>query len=477
MNCNDRKTHKNGAIVLIMVLMLLLVFVNVDGKMSYAAATNVATGQVDSSSGAVLRKNAAVTAKSLGTVKNNLKITIKKEIFKTSNKTGKKYRWYQVSAKGKTGYIRADLIDNIKYDAESGRVTSAVNYRSGAGTGMKKQGSFKKGTSLTVVLEAKGFNSDKKWYKIKKDNKYFYISSTSVKLSESSINATDNSKAVDNSKPTFTNSDITYPTSIGKGDSFVLKGTITCSKTIQKATVSLVDNAGKAAVSESVSVNGTTFDLADVDRAMTFGKLDPGTYQYKCVVTVDGENYERFKYSFTVKKLNNAQKIENAAYELAWPEGTAASKYQYSGGAATAAYTKALNKVYPNRSKWGAATKVGASCDVFVGTVLRYSGVDSDAPRGLARMYNGYFDDSKLYKRINYTGDQSVLKSGDILVYTKGNGTGGHTCIYLKKNGVVRLAEANYKRTYGYIVSKKYDINWRLKVGSPKIMKVYRIVE
>lgn len=127
----------------------------------------------------------------------------------------------------------------------------------------------------------------------------------------------------------------------------------------------------------------------------------------------------------------------------------------------TEAYKEALNKVYPDRSSWGAAAKKGKSCDVFVGTVIRMLGWDKKYPRGLAEQYfykpNGF--SRKVYKNVS---PYDVSKSGDVVIYSKtktpttknkGKGVSGHTCI----RGDEVLYEANHPSKYPHKNEKVED--------------------
>lgn len=151
-------------------------------------------------------------------------------------------------------------------------------------------------------------------------------------------------------------------------------------------------------------------------------------------------------YAGTFPALPNG--ISAKAIEFAWPYGTDSSKYKYPSGAAVNAYNKGLQTAYGSRSGWGAAPKAGASCDVFVGTVVRNS-YDKDYPRGLDGQFP-YLADSDKFKEIDTCTD---FKDGDIIIYKyKENGkSGAHTCIYLTINGKGYIANANYNRTYAFI--------------------------
>ena len=140
-----------------------------------------------------------------------------------------------------------------------------------------------------------------------------------------------------------------------------------------------------------------------------------------------------------------AQLITEMAKSCAWAYGTPEKTYKYPTGSPTAAFKKAIEKAYPNRSSWGKQTRAGASCDVFAGTVIRASGVDTSFPRGL----DGVEKHCKNNSKWTNTGikDLSKLQPGDVVFYLyKG---GGHIYIYI---GNDKIANAHYNgKTYGII--------------------------
>lgn len=130
------------------------------------------------------------------------------------------------------------------------------------------------------------------------------------------------------------------------------------------------------------------------------------------------------------------------AVECAYAYKTSPKEYKFSGGKPKAEYKKALNKAYPNRSAWGAKSRAGASCDVFVGTVLRASGVDKSFPRGLAEQHPWL---KKKYKKV------SSKQNGDIVSRTN------HIAIVVDLKGVKRYANAHHETnggTYGIVEAK-----------------------
>lgn len=191
--------------------------------------------------------------------------------------------------------------------------------------------------------------------------------------------------------------------------------------------------------------------------------------QRKLGVTQDGimgvktvkawQKYLNSHNKATYPTTSNGAKIGAKANELAWSTNT--SKAKYPNGAPTAAFKAALKKAYPNRSSWGKAPRLGASCDVFVGTCVRAAGVDKNFPRGLSFTY---LPKSSKFKQVKVT--KSTIQNGDIILYKKKNG-GGHICIYY--NG--KIKEAGLKNFYGKTTDK---VSSRLSTSGKAWVKVFR---
>ena len=166
----------------------------------YAVSVPGAVGQINSSDGAILRKAASTDSKKLAGLPDNTVVKIHKEVFVKKTSAAAKNKWYYVTANGKKGYVRADLVDNINYGAVSGKVKTKVNYRKGAGTKMKSVGTLKKGSKVTVVLKANPVKStkgsSKTWYKVEKGGKYYYVCSSNIKLTGASSEASASSAPV-----------------------------------------------------------------------------------------------------------------------------------------------------------------------------------------------------------------------------------------------------------------------------------------
>lgn len=159
-----------------------------------------------------------------------------------------------------------------------------------------------------------------------------------------------------------------------------------------------------------------------------------------------------------------AEKIADMAKACAWPAGTKKSKYAYPGGAPTPEFKAAINKAYPDRSSWGKQTRAGASCDVFVGVVIRAAGVDPKFPRGLDGVEK-HCKNSDKWQTIKGITKESQLKPGDV-IFQLFNGGGGHIFIYL---GNGKIANAHY-------VGKTYGITQNFSTTtSPSKCKTYNV--
>lgn len=189
-------------------------------------------------------------------------------------------------------------------------------------------------------------------------------------------------------------------------------------------------------------------------------------------VIPDYEKVAKVKNERVAKKHQKA--IADTAKKLAYKGRPDEAKYP--NGKPTKDFKKALKKAYPNRSTWSAAPKSGASCDVYVGTVIRESGVDKKFPRGLSDQIK-YLAKSKKFEEVKPRPAPSKVRDGDIIVYMKLKGKDGkehgHICIHV--GGKVKHAQL--KKWYGSTTNNlKTMLNMRNKDGKvyKKWIKVYR---
>ncbi len=186
-----RSFRSRTNIILIMTIAAVLCIAATVG--AFAASVPKAKGVVISDDGAVLRKSSSTASRKLVVLSSGAGVTIHKEVFKKKKSTADKNKWYYVSAAGQKGYVRADLVGNINYGSVSGKLRTKANYRKGAGTKMKKIGSLKKKSVVTVCLTANPVSStkgsSKKWYKIKAGPNYYYVCSSNIKLGGDAVAA------------------------------------------------------------------------------------------------------------------------------------------------------------------------------------------------------------------------------------------------------------------------------------------------
>lgn len=461
------------SIRMLIVMAVMLTCVAVCSTISSAATSVTGTAYINASNGVNLRKSSSATSSKVITLGDNTKVVIMKEVLTSRTSTKASKRWYYVKAGKHKGYVRADLVDNVKLGSKKGKTTNTLNYRKGPSVSMEKKGVLKKGAGVTVVIPAKFRGKSAGWYKIKINGKYYYVSDDYVKLTttDSTAASTTTTKAStstsNNNKSSATasvaakgdlvevktvwgDSTISHPITLGKGSSFTLCGSISCNKTIDSAVVGITNSLGIYKIKKTVAVNNKTFNIAAVDKDIKFGQLAKGEYDLKVLLYVDGKCSKELTYQFKVKDVRGPELLANTAITLAWPVGTAESKYTYGTGSRTPAYKTAMDEVFPDRSKWSTYPKVGVSCDVFIGTVCRYSGYDETMTRSLSSMWTAFKDTSK-WNRVNYSYSEKDLQSGDIFIYKKTNGN-SHVCMYVVINGKGYVAEASYtKHLYAYL--------------------------
>lgn len=79
--------------------------------------------------------------------------------------------------------------------------------------------------------------------------------------------------------------DAKYPTDIEKGSTFSIGGTVTSKYTISSVTCSVRSANGTLMFTKTVNPGTTSYSLSNVDRYMTFSKLNAGSYVYKVVAS------------------------------------------------------------------------------------------------------------------------------------------------------------------------------------------------
>ena len=171
---------------------------------------------------------------------------------------------------------------------------------------------------------------------------------------------------------------------------------------------------------------------------------DYGAYIY--YVAAGGGSFSNDKGECGSSNSKGNMDVNQTAIDLAWPVGdphvgTMTPKPEYEA---------AYKEVSP---EWTWIPSGGSSCDFFVATVMRYSGVDPDfACCGTENQRDYMRAHPELYEEIPNTGDPSILRPGDILqvdgvpgVY----GGHGHIKLYVEIDGVGHEAQASYNSHSG----------------------------
>ena len=175
---------------------------------AFAVKAPNAKGLVNSKEGAFLRKGSSTSTAAIALLNDNTSLTIHKEVYKSGSSSKASNRWYYVTAAGKNGYIRADLVDSIKYGSVNARTTSAVNYRKGAGTGFAVAGTLKKGKNVNVQLVANPIASKQAdsatWYRVKIGSSSYYLCSKYASLTGNSDAPKKTNKSSSSNKPAKT---------------------------------------------------------------------------------------------------------------------------------------------------------------------------------------------------------------------------------------------------------------------------------
>ena len=193
------------------------------------------------------------------------------------------------------------------------------------------------------------------------------------------------------------------------------------------------------------------------------GKVDL-SYVYKKEVPAPAPIKTGYSGSFPDFVQHSRNYLDKTARELAYAKGTTKATYNYKTGKPKGTFTTAIKKVYGSvYSKWSKQCRMGASCDVFVGTVLRYSGCDTTWPRGL---------ESQIKKTPKHMSEVTDIKAGDMMYYLF-NG-GGHTRMIVDISGKLYNCEANYKNNGG-----QYGHIGTLATAKPKnatkMLKIFRV--
>ena len=104
----------------------------------------------------------------------------------------------------------------------------------------------------------------------------------------------------------------TVPSTISKGDSVAVRGTVASANSeITSLTVGVYDAENKQVTGKTVEPKAKTYSLSKLDKDVVFDKLEPGTYSYKVIATNKAnKDYELVNQSFTVSDDTDLMTIE-----------------------------------------------------------------------------------------------------------------------------------------------------------------------
>ncbi|MBR3169063.1 hypothetical protein IKF23_01330 [Candidatus Saccharibacteria bacterium] len=223
------------------------------------------------------------------------------------------------------------------------------------------------------------------------------------------------------------------------------------------ASLAYINKAIAMGFSESEARNGEgsayVMNRYDARRDPTSAEMDshwPGRYIYDGKYTADSTSTQFgafVKYEALAGNSyceNEGGEIVDTALLISW------DGHGHLKNDPKPEYVDAMKEVgtynQPCRSA-GDCAPVGASCDVFVATVMRYSGSDPDFPTfgpGVQEQY--MLSHTEMYTKVEAS-DVSDLEPGDILVTTE---NGRHIYLYLGEiDGVQMQASASYNDRTG----------------------------
>lgn len=146
--------------------------------------TKPASGQVNRRTGVVVRKSASSRSKKVARIPNNKKITMEHMTFTTTKNYSRKQRWFYIKCGSVKGYVPVNQVDHVRYQYRKVKTKRNLSYRYGAGYKMRKKGTLKKGTSLSLCLETSAKGSKTLWYRFRYGKKFYFVSSKDLNLTE-----------------------------------------------------------------------------------------------------------------------------------------------------------------------------------------------------------------------------------------------------------------------------------------------------
>lgn len=171
-----------------------------------------------------------------------------------------------------------------------------------------------------------------------------------------------------------------------------------------------------------------------------------------CVTQVIGGNMD---LNLTAIELAWSQKERNNTFSKGKPSYLSAIRQTWTSG-----YELSVAQVGHFNRGDGSLIPVGMSCDNFVGTVVRFSGIDPAFPVWLGSQ-KSYLASSSEWEQVQVN-DSSQAQAGDIRI----ENNGGHILMIVEVDGELKVASASSGDRFGDIQNyyTKPGITYRLKV-------------
>lgn len=170
-------------IAVVIMAMMVVALMPAGGGASFTASADSITASGKISESEVNLRSAPNTSSSIvTTLKKNASVTVQKEIFTSRNNASATKRWYYVTAGGKTGYVRADLVGSLSFGNKGAVTTDSLNYRTGPATTFSKLGTAGQGTAMAVLLPASRDGSSETWYRVTIYGATAYVSGDYIKI-------------------------------------------------------------------------------------------------------------------------------------------------------------------------------------------------------------------------------------------------------------------------------------------------------
>ena len=161
---------------------------------------------------------------------------------------------------------------------------------------------------------------------------------------------------------------VTVP-NIEVGDVFSIHGTVTsASSHLKSVTVGVYDSNGKWMTGKTVSPNAKTYDIANVDEAVSFGTLPAGTYFYKVIATnATHTNHTVVNQKFTVSNGNASTDTISVTGGVTVPNIEAGNVFSIHGIITSASsHLKSVTVgVYDSNGKWMTGKTVNPNAKTY----------------------------------------------------------------------------------------------------------------